>query len=426
MPEANWQLNQNHGGFRIKLGPRQYTGRKLRYDYIVIGAGIVGLSTARELKRRCPDSRILLLEKESEPARHQSGRNSGVVHAGVYYKPGSLKARLCRQGAQATFDFCRSRGLPYQQTGKLLVATNGIELERMQSLFVRCQENGLDPELLNSDQLHELEPAITGVGAILVKESGIVDYPLVSHAILREFRELSGIARFRIEVSGISETDTGIQVHSRNDRFNGHRLVVCGGLMADRLAKIQGLDIDFRIIPYRGEYYRLRPELDGLVDHLIYPIPDPELPFLGVHLTRALNGSITVGPNAVQAWKREGYGALNFSPRDTAEMLAFPGFWKVSSNHFRQGVKESWNSVWKRGYLKQVQKYCPEIQLSDLKQHPAGVRAQAVLKNGAMVDDFLIKRTKRSLHVCNAPSPAATSAMPIASHLCDMVMETEA
>jgi len=395
----------------------------MKYDFIIIGAGIVGLSTAWQLKQRLGRARILLLEKELAPARHQSGHNSGVVHAGVYYEPGSLKARLCKEGASATQDFCREHGVPFERTGKLLVATGESELERMDALITRCRENGLEPELLSAKQLHELEPAISGSRALLVKESGITDFPGICKVMLDQFQNLGGTARFGAQVTGITERGDEVVVRSAKDVFRSDRLVVCGGLMADRLARMQGLAIGFRIIPYRGEYYRLRPELNGLIRHLIYPIPDPALPFLGVHMTRMIDGSITVGPNAVQSWKREGYGPINFSLRDTAGILSYPGFWRAAAKNFRHGMKETKNSLWKSAYLAEVRKYCPQIQASDLKPHPAGIRAQAVLPDGTMIHDFLIEETARSLHVCNAPSPAATSAIPIGRYLCDRLLE---
>ena len=391
---------------------RHSNGKFLKYDFIIIGAGIVGLSTAWQLQRRSGQARILLLEKETAPARHQSGHNSGVIHAGVYYQPGSLKLQFCKEGAQATYAFCREYGVPCEQTGKLLVATNPLELERMHTLFAHCRENGLDPRMLGPGELQDMEPNITGSGAFLVKESGIVDFPGICDVMLEQFQQAGGIARLGTEVTGITEQSDEILVHAGTETFQANRLVVCAGLMADRLAAMQGLDTGFRIIPYRGEYYRLRPRLNGMIRHLVYPIPDPALPFLGVHLTRMIDGSITVGPNAVQGWKREGYGRLNFSLRDTTAMLAYPGFWKATARHFRHGISETRNSLWKRAYVARVKKYCPKIEMADLESHPAGIRAQAVQRDGTMIHDFLLEETPRSLHVCNAPSPAATSAIP--------------
>jgi L-2-hydroxyglutarate oxidase len=394
----------------------------MKYDFIIIGAGIVGLSTAWQLKKRLGQADVLLLEKEDIPAFHQTGHNSGVIHAGVYYEPGSLKARFCKDGARATYEFCEEFGVPCERTGKLLVATNETELQRMQSLFERCQENGLDPVLLQNGELQELEPSITGKGAFLVRETGIVDFTAVCREMLRQFHALGGAVQLGTEVTGIIEQPDEMIIRTPSESFRSKRLVVCGGLMADRLARMQGLDIDFRIIPYRGEYYRLRPGPQYLVRHLVYPVPDPDLPFLGVHLTRMIDGSVTVGPNAVQGWKREGYGRFNFSWRDTAEMLSFPGFWKTTGRHLGHGLHETLNSIWKPGYLAEVRKYCPQINAGDLEPYPAGIRAQAVLRDGTMVHDFLVKKTPRSLHVCNAPSPAATSAIPIGRYLCNELL----
>jgi L-2-hydroxyglutarate oxidase len=397
----------------------------MKYDFIIIGAGIVGLSTAWQLKKRLGQAKVLILEKEETPAFHQTGHNSGVIHAGVYYQPGSLKARFCKAGARATYEFCEAFGIPCERTGKLLVATDDVELQRLHSLFERCRENGLDPIMLPDGELQELEPSITGKGAFLVRETGIVDFTAVCREMLHQFQALGGTARLGTEVTGIMEGQDEIVVDSRSETFHSRQLIVCGGLLADRLARMQGLDIDFRIIPYRGEYYRLRPGPDCLVKHLVYPVPDPDLPFLGVHLTRMIDGSVTVGPNAVQGWKREGYGRFNFSWRDTADMLSFPGFWKLTARHLGHGLHETLNSIWKPAYLAEVRKYCPQIRGGDLEPYPAGIRAQAVLSDGTMVHDFLIKQTPRSLHVCNAPSPAATSAIPIGQYLCNKLLREE-
>lgn len=389
------------------------------YDVIIIGAGIVGLATAAETCRRWPTLRLLLLEKENGPARHQSGHNSGVVHAGVYYAPGSLKARFCREGAAATYAFCQRHGLPHRRTGKLVVATDSREEAELGRLDERCRLNGLTPARLDRAELRRLEPAVDGRAAILVHESGIVDYPLICKALLAEIQAGGGEIRFASEVTALREETGAMQVQAGGAWIRGRQLVVCGGLMSDRLARLQGLTTDFRIVPYRGEYYRLRPGLEGLVGRLVYPVPDPALPFLGVHVTPMIDGSVTVGPNAVQGWKREGYGRFNVSLRDTLAMFAWPGFWRASLHHFRHGLRETRNSLFKRVYLREVQRYCPGLGLDDLRPHPAGIRAQAVLRDGRMLHDFLFEETPRSLHVCNAPSPAATSALPIARHICD-------
>lgn len=396
------------------------------YDYVIIGGGIVGLSTAWQLKQRQPDCGVLLLEKEAQVSQHQTGHNSGVIHAGVYYAPGSLKAEFCKAGMAATIAFCKANEIAYQQCGKLLVATDSVELQRMHALYERAIENGLDVELLDAAQLHEREPNVKGIGAFLVKSTGIVDYRQICERMAALFEELGGEVRLRTCVTQLREDADAITVSTAGGQTIQTRyLIACAGLMADRVTRMLDIDTDFHIVPYRGEYFQLPPSMNDIVTHLIYPIPDPDLPFLGVHLTRMIDGTVTVGPNAVQGWKREGYGTLNFSPRDVAQMLAFPGFWKVAVKNFRTGIAETWDSLWKPGYLKRVRKYCPSIRLEDLKPYPAGVRAQAVLRDGSLVHDFLFAGTPRSLHVCNAPSPAATSAIPIGKYICDKVMQSQ-
>lgn len=345
-----------------------------------------------------------------------------MVHAGVYYQPGSLKAEFCRLGVEDTRQFCNEHAIPYRTIGKLLVAAGKSELGRMRDLFSRCLDNGLEPAHLSAQELRAREPAVRGAGAILVKESGITDYPAICKVMLNEFQSRGGEVRLGLEVSAINEHTDGVKVNAGGQAFHTKQLTVCGGLQADRLARLQGLNIDFRILPFRGEYFVLKPELNTLVKHLIYPIPDPALPFLGVHLTPTVENTIKVGPNAVQGWKREGYRAVNISLRDTVENLSWPGFWKLSAQHAGQGLKELRNSLWKRGYLEQVRRYCPQLDLDDLLPSPAGIRAQAVLKNGTMVHDFLLEITPRTLHVCNAPSPAATSAIPISRYICDRLL----
>ncbi len=393
------------------------------YDYLLIGGGIVGVSTALQLKQRFPAARILLLEKEADVACHQTGHNSGVIHAGVYYEPGSLKARFCREGSQATVEFCRQHNIPFQRCGKLLVATSPVEVERMDALAERCLRNQIAVEPVSAGQLKTLEPNIAGLGALLVPATGIVDYRQVTAALLEQFASLGGEVLFSAQVTGLYEDETMIEVCCGSSRFRGRFLVSCAGLMADRILSLLGIDADFRIVPFRGEYYQLPQIYNEIVSHLIYPIPDPELPFLGVHLTRMIDGSVTVGPNAVVGWKREGYGRINFSLRDSFANLSYPGFWKVMRTHLRSGLNEMKNSLWKRGYLQEVRKYCPQLGLNDLRPYPAGIRAQAVRADGSLVHDFLFADSPRSLHVCNAPSPAATSALPIGAYICDKVAE---
>jgi L-2-hydroxyglutarate oxidase len=391
----------------------------MKYDFIIIGGGIIGLSTAWQLIKRHRNKKVLVLEKENTLARHQTGHNSGVIHAGVYYEPGSLKARFCRAGAAATYEFCRQHKIPCRRIGKLLVATDREELLRMNALFERCRESGLSPELLSLNRLRELEPEITGTGAFLVQESGIVDFAEICREMASQIRLMGGEVRLSTKVTGISESPDQVRIQTGYGTFQANRLVVCGGLMADRLARMQSLAGEFRIIPFRGEYFRLKAQKNDIIQHLVYPIPDPTLPFLGVHLTKMIDGSVTVGPNAVQGWKREGYGKFDFSVKDAIETLNFPGYWKFSRRHWRSGLLEYRNSLSKRAYLKQIRKYCPGLSLQDLEPYPAGIRAQAVLRDGTLVHDFLFKETTRSLHVCNAPSPAATSAIPIGKYICE-------
>jgi len=393
------------------------------YDYLIVGGGIVGISTACQLQQRYPDKRILVLEKESHFAGHQTGHNSGVIHAGVYYQPGSLKAEFCRRGNDATIRFCLEHNIPFEQCGKLLVATDKKEYALMENLFKRSGENRIEAEWLSSEQLKEREPNISGLGAFFVRRTGIVNFRNVTDKLTELFKAGGGRVRLDCEVLDLAEKDSDIRVHTSVKDFSTRYLIVCSGLMADRLVKMLGIRPDFQIIPFRGEYFRLPPEKSHIINHLIYPIPDPEMPFLGVHLTRMIDGTVTVGPNAVLGLKREGYKKTDVSFRDIKEMAAFAGFWKVMRQNLKAGLTEFKNSMFKRGYLELVRKYCPQLKLSDLTPYPAGVRAQAVARDGTLIHDFLFVTTKRTFHVCNAPSPAATSAIPIGAHIVDKVEE---
>lgn len=390
-----------------------------QFDFTLIGGGIVGVSTALKLKQRHPSANVVLIEKESFFASHQTGHNSGVIHAGVYYQPGSLKSLFCKQGAALTLSFCREHQLPYKQCGKLLVATNPLELHRMKELEQRCTLNGITNHRIQENELHQMEPNIKGLGALLVPETAITDYKRITRKMADLFLAAKGVVKTGSPVTSIKEESDKVILTLGQKKLHTRYLIACGGLQADRLAKMMNINIDFMILPFRGEYYQLPKNKKNIVSRLIYPVPDPDLPFLGVHLTPMVNGSITVGPNAVLGWKREGYHPFNFNIKDTMGMLSFPGFWQVIRQNFTSGIKELIDSNYKPGYLKRIQKYCPLLTLLDLKSYPAGIRAQAVKNDGTLVHDFLFAQSPRSLHVCNAPSPAATSAIPISEYLCD-------
>lgn len=393
------------------------------FDFIIIGGGIIGLSTAMQLLQHYPDQKVLVLEKEAQLASHQTGHNSGVIHAGVYYTPGSLKARFCLEGNRATQAFCQTHQIPFEACGKLIVATNALEMSRMQALWTRTEANGLAREWLNAEQLHEKEPNITGLGAIWVPSTGIVSYTEITNTMAKVFRSLGGTIAYQQEVVEIREQAQSVSVVTAQSTFKSRYMISCSGLMADRIVAMLGLRAGFRICPFRGEYYLLKPEHNQIVNHLIYPVPNPDMPFLGVHLTRMIDGTVTVGPNAVLAWKREGYQKTDFSVRDTLNMLSHKGTLKVLARHLKPGWHELKNSLLKRHYLKEIQKYCPSLQASDLLPYPAGVRAQAVSDDGRLVDDFLFVPSARTFNVCNAPSPAATSALPIGRYIVDQVSQ---
>lgn len=384
------------------------------FDYCVIGGGIVGLATAMRLLETRPGSSLVVLEKENRLAKHQTGHNSGVIHAGIYYPPGSLKAELCRKGSVATKTFCAENGIRFDVCGKLLVATSAAEVLRMEALYERSRQNGIEVARVGAEELKEREPNVRGQGALLVPSTGIVDYSEICRAMGCRIEALGGEIHLSTRVSGIRETTAAVDIDCEGKSWRAKKLIVCGGLQSDRLAMSAGLSIDHRIIPFRGEYYRLPPEKSAIVRHLIYPIPDPALPFLGIHLTRMIDGGVTVGPNAVIGFAREGYPRLSVDLSDTVDIVRFPGFWKTAFSHRKSALQEFRNSFWKAGYLKECQKYCPSLDLGDLLPYEAGIRAQAVHKDGTLIHDFLFAETDRMLHVCNAPSPAATSALPIA------------
>lgn len=392
-------------------------------DLIVIGAGIVGLATAREALQRRPGMSVLVLEKADDVASAQTGHNSGVIHAGLYYAPGSLKARLCRAGERATKEFCDEHGIHYRTIGKLVVATDDVEIARMEQLAERAGRNGIELERVDGDRLAELEPNVRGRAALLSPATGIVDFREVARAMAADIVRLGGRVVARSQVRSIEERPGEVVVGSDTGEYRTRQLVACAGLQADRVATLGGLDVDFQIIPFRGEYYQLPHDRSDVVRRLIYPVPDPALPFLGVHLSPTIDDRVTVGPNAVLGFSRERYDRGSVTVRDVARFATFPGMWRFAKSNIRTGVDEMRNSWFRRGYLELVRKYCPDLELSELLPYPAGIRAQAVLRDGTSVEDFLLRSTERQLHVCNAPSPAATSAIPIGELIADRIFE---
>ncbi|MFD3477081.1 L-2-hydroxyglutarate oxidase [Streptomyces sp. NPDC058695] len=379
-------------------------------DVLVIGGGIVGLSTAYALTRAVPGTRVTVLEKEHGPARHQTGRNSGVIHSGVYYRPGSLKARFAVRGAAEMVKFCEEYGVAHAVTGKLIVATERDELPRLHALVQRGRENGIPVRELGPAQIGEYEPYVRGLAAIHVGTTGVADYASVA----RHLAEASGAdIRYGAEVVQIDRrAERGVAVRTAaGDVVRGRVLVNCAGLHCDRIARLAGDDPGMRIVPFRGEYFELaRPEL---VRGLVYPVPDPAFPFLGVHLTRGIDKSVHVGPNAVPALAREGYDWSTVRPRELGATLAWPGSWRIARRHWRYGAGELRRSVSRDAFTAAVRRLLPAVTADDLVPAPAGVRAQAVLRDGTLVDDFLIREAPRTVHVLNAPSPAATASLPI-------------
>ena len=387
-------------------------------DITIIGGGIIGTATAHTLLARHPGLSVTVLEKEAGLSLHQTGRNSGVIHAGIYYAPGSLKAEFCRQGLTATLAYCAEFGIAHERPGKLIVATSPLELERLAALENRAHQNGLAVRRVSSAELHELEPNITGLGALLSPATSIVDYPAMVRSMANQIVSCGGQILTGAEVSDIVEGSDSVRLALADGReFKTSYLIACAGLNADRLASLCGLGDDFAVVPFKGEYFRLAPRHNDIVHHLIYPVPDPALPFLGIHLTRMIGGHVTVGPNAVLSLAREGYGKLCLNLRDVASMAGFPGFWRVMRDNLHTGLAEAGNSTFKSRYLRACQRYCPSLELGDLLQYPPGIRAQAVMRDGSLVHDFLIRNTARTVHICNAPSPAATSAFPIADKI---------
>lgn len=385
----------------------------MMYDAIVIGAGLVGLGVVNALQEADPQRRILILEKERGPAAHQSGHNSNVVHSGIYYTPGSLKAQLAKQGNRSMFAFCREHDLYHDQCGKVIVATQLNELDRLENIYQRGLQNGLQVTRLSQAQLREREPHVNGLEALLVPNAGIVNYAEVAAKLAEIIVRRGGEIAYGHQVEALREHATGVTVTAAGDTFEGRLLINCAGLFSDRIAKLAGYETGMKIVPFRGEYYVLDDAKNHLVNHLIYPVPNPDFPFLGVHFTRMYNGKRDVGPNAVLAFKREGYRKCDFSLRDLSEVLGYRGFWKIAGNYLGEGLAEMRRSLSRRRFAENARRLIPALQEQDIRPCPAGVRAQALTADGKLVDDFHFVQGKRSLHVCNAPSPAATASLEI-------------
>lgn len=394
-----------------------------QYDTIVVGAGLVGLATAYQLLKKSPRLRILMLEKESTVAAHQSGHNSGVIHSGVYYKPGSLKATNCISGYHGLLVFAKEYGIRYELCGKVIVATTEEEVPALQNIFERGVANGLvGLRILSRDELKEYEPHAAGLSAIYVPQTGIIDYPGLARTLQRLIIEQGGEIAFSESVIDIHVITNGqLLVESNKHTYTATNIVTCAGLQSDRVASDTNQVDDLRIIPFRGEYYKLRPDKEYLVKNLIYPVPDPKFPFLGVHFTRMISGGVEAGPNAVLAFKREGYRFTDFSLSDSIDTFVWPGFWKIVAKYGRTGMGEIYRSLSKSAFTKALQKLLPEIEESDLIVGGAGVRAQACDRQGNLIDDFNIVHRGNIVHVRNAPSPAATSCLSIGAYITDLI-----
>ncbi len=389
-------------------------------DLAVVGGGILGLAVAREIARRDPGSSVCVLERETELAQHQSSHNSGVLHAGIYYKPGSLKARLCREGSRELLDYCDRRGLASERCGKLIIATRPSELGRLEELERRGTANGLGGlRLIDAAGIREIEPHARGIAALHSPSSAVVDFAAVARALAEDVRQLGGIVATGCDIEGAATTGMRLRLHHGQGTTVARRAIFCAGAWADRLAVACGGDPDPRIVPFRGAYLRLRPSRRGLVRALIYPVPDPSLPFLGVHLTRRLDGEVLIGPTALMAGARDAYRLTTVRGRDLRDTIGWPGTWRMLASHWRSGSGELRHAVSRASFLAAAARYVPELRLRDVEVAFAGVRAQAVSRGGALVEDFVFTRTGRALHVRNAPSPAASSALAIARHVAD-------
>ena len=395
------------------------------YDFVIIGGGIVGLSTAMALGQYYPDAQILLLEKENRFAPHQTGNNSGVIHSGIYYKPGSLRAKLCREGCQSMVEFCQKYNIEHDVCGKVIVATEPEELPLLENLYQRGLENGLEIQKITAEQVKEVEPYVQCLAGIKVNSTGIVNYTQVAQKYADLITQQGGILQLSTKVENIKNTSEGTVVETNKGDFQAKFLINCAGLYSDRMTRLGGVKPEAKIIPFRGEYYELIPEKRHLVKTLIYPVPNPNFPFLGVHFTRMIDGSVHAGPNAVLSLKREGYKKTDFDLADTVDTLTYPGFWKLATKHAKDGIEEIIRSFSKAAFVQSLQRLIPEVQSEDLIPTHAGVRAQALKNDGKLVDDFLIVEGRNAMHVCNAPSPAATASLEIGKAIVEKVANVQ-
>ena len=388
-------------------------------EVAVIGGGIVGLATAHALTLRYPQLRVSILEKEEHLGTHQTGHNSGVLHSGIYYRPGSLKARNCRDGKRAMEAFCDEEGIPFERCGKVIVATRNEEIPVLEMIYRRGLENGVACERIGPERLYELEPHAAGLQALHVPEAGIVDYSAVCQALARRIRERNGRILTGTRVVGIAHREGTVVLTSESEEIVARFAVNCGGLQSDRIAAMTNSAAGVKIVPFRGEYYKLNEQARHLCRNLIYPVPDPDFPFLGVHFTRMIDGEIECGPNAVLAFAREGYHRSSINLKDLTETLTYAGFLRLAAKYWRAGMGEMWRSFNKKAFVRALQRLVPTIRESDLEPAPSGVPAQAVATDGRMLDDFYITESDRIVHVCNAPSPAATASLSIGEAIVD-------
>lgn len=385
----------------------------MQRDVVIIGGGIIGFSTAYHLKLQNPDLDVLLLEKENNLAEHQTGHNSGVIHSGIYYKPGSHKAEFSKKGSQSMIHFCREYNIPYNQCGKVIVATDENELDRLRALYERGLQNGLQVMLLNAEEVNQIEPYVQTVGGIKVQETAIVNYKKVTEQFKLLFEELGGEINFNTPVTSIKTSEDKIVLNSYEQQFKAKSIINCAGLYSDKIARMSGVNIDIQIIPFRGEYYQLNESKEKYVQTLIYPVPNPELPFLGVHFTNMIDGGVDVGPNAVLGLRKEAYKKIGLDKSETLEILKFPGLYKMGIKNIKEALGEYYRSFNKRAFVNNAQKLIPSLRKEDIEPIEAGVRAQAMLSDGTLLDDFVFEKGKHSLHVLNAPSPAATCSIEI-------------